>query len=109
MNERGKPTRSMPGWLDALIGAFDALETLALGGLLVFFGTAVLVGPYVLARDLLAGALVVPAALAIAASAACVVAVGIAWRRRGLRWWYFGLLLLVSAAITETGRTLLDP
>ena len=91
-------------WFKGLVSILDALDALVLAALLVLFGVAILVGPYILARDLLAGALLIPAVVVTAASVACVFAIGVAWYHRGLRWWYFARLLLVSATVTQLGR-----
>jgi hypothetical protein len=89
----------------SLIGVLDALETIFLIFLLFFFSCAVLSSPYVLARELFQGALIVPAALLIVIAVACIVALAVAWAHRGLRWWYFILLIVASGAITELGRS----
>lgn len=105
MDETKNRAHPIIRWFNGLVSILDALDGLVLGALLVLFGVAVLVGPYLLARDLLAGALVVPAAVVTAGSIVCASAIGVAWYHRGLRWWYFALLLLVSAAITQIGRS----
>jgi hypothetical protein len=105
MDEATNRTHPIIRWFKGLVSILDALDVLVLGALLFFFGMAILVGPYILARDLLAGTLVIPAVVVTAASVACVFAIGVAWYHRGLRWWYFALLLLVSATVTQLGRS----
>lgn len=105
MDEARNRAHPIVRWFNGLVSILDALDVLVLAVLLVLFGVAILVGPYALARDLLAGALVIPAVAVTAASIACVLAIGVAWYHRGLRWWYFALLLLMSAAVTLFGRS----
>jgi hypothetical protein len=105
--DRG-PFQTAKRWFGSFVSILDALDVVWLAALLLLFSGAILASPYILARDFLQGALVVPAVIVIAASFACVAALAIAWAHRGLRWWYFLLLIAASGAITEFGRAYLE-
>ena len=94
-------------WFGSFVGILDALDVIWLAALLLLFSAAILASPYILARDFLQGALAVPAAIVIATSVGCIAALAIAWAHRGLRWWYFLLLVAVSGVIAELGRSYL--
>lgn len=107
VSENRRPLQAAKAWFGALVGILDALETGWLAALLLLFSCAILASPYFLAHEFIEGALVVPAAVVLVASMGCVAAVGIAWAHRGLRWWYFLLLVAASGVITELGRAYL--
>ena len=92
VSQYGGPFQTAKRWFGFFVSILDALDVIWLGALLLLFSGAILTSPYMLARDFLQGAL---------------LALAIAWAHRGLRWWYFLLLVAVSGAITASGRAYL--
>jgi hypothetical protein len=105
MDEIRKGRHSVRTWFKSLVSIFDALDAFVLAALLLLFSTAILSSPYVLAKELLESALVIPALVILGFSVVCAIAVGLAWFHQGLRWWYFIILIAISGVITEVGRT----
>lgn len=104
LSQDRRPLHTAKRWFASLVSILNALDVVWVAALLIFFSGAILAGPYVLAHELVQGALIVPAVVILFVSVACVGALTVAWAHRGLRWWYFLLLVVISGAMTELGR-----